>query len=108
VSAGDPNASDPFDPVIDWVGFAQDTFDGLGTHSALCGAVAAVTETLRAELAAATAALRDEVAAATAALRGELAAVTEALRSHTHVYLTGRGAGHNDVRATTGPATIPE
>ena len=30
VEAGDPNATDPFDPSVEWVGFATDTFDGLG------------------------------------------------------------------------------
>jgi predicted extracellular nuclease/methionine-rich copper-binding protein CopC len=33
VSAGDTNGSDPFDPAVEWDGFATDTFDGLGTHS---------------------------------------------------------------------------
>jgi hypothetical protein len=42
ISAGDTNASDPFDPsldtngdgLFDWVPFAVDTFDGLGAHGA--------------------------------------------------------------------------
>jgi predicted extracellular nuclease len=75
VSAGDPDGTDPFNPAIEWVGFAQDTFNGLGAHSALCG---------------------------------DLAALIEALRNHTHTYLTGKGAGHNNTEATTGTATIPE
>ncbi len=28
---GDPNAADSFDPAVDWDGFAQDTFAGLGS-----------------------------------------------------------------------------
>ncbi|MEO5563650.1 MAG: ExeM/NucH family extracellular endonuclease [Chitinophagaceae bacterium] len=34
--SGDVNASDVFDPSIEWDGFAQDTFDGLGSHSSSC------------------------------------------------------------------------
>ena len=34
VDAGDPNGSDAFDPAVDWDGFATDTFDGLGSHTA--------------------------------------------------------------------------
>jgi hypothetical protein len=33
VFGGDTNGSDPFDPSAEWNGFAQDTFDGLGTHA---------------------------------------------------------------------------
>ena len=33
VEVGDANGSDPFDPAVEWDGFATDTFDGLGTHS---------------------------------------------------------------------------
>lgn len=33
IEAGDPNGSDPFDPVQEWDGFATNTFDGLGSHS---------------------------------------------------------------------------
>lgn len=29
---GDPNGADPFDPSIEWDGFAVNTFDGLGSH----------------------------------------------------------------------------
>ncbi|HET8774693.1 MAG TPA: lamin tail domain-containing protein [Thermoanaerobaculia bacterium] len=32
VLTGDPNGSDPFDPSIEWDGFATDTFGGLGSH----------------------------------------------------------------------------
>lgn len=37
VCAGDPDAGNPFDPALEWDGFATDTFDGLGAHSANCG-----------------------------------------------------------------------
>ena len=37
VCAGDANGSDAFDPAGEWDGFATDTFDGLGSHSASCG-----------------------------------------------------------------------
>ena len=33
-----PTASDAFDPSIEWDGFATDTFDGLGAHTATCAA----------------------------------------------------------------------
>lgn len=33
VIAGDTNESDAFDPTIEWDGFDQDTFDGLGSHT---------------------------------------------------------------------------
>jgi hypothetical protein len=33
VLAGDPDGSDLFNPSAEWLGFAQDTFDGLGTHA---------------------------------------------------------------------------
>lgn len=33
VFAGDSNASDAFNPSLEWVGFATDTFDGLGAHA---------------------------------------------------------------------------
>ncbi|WP_353509444.1 ExeM/NucH family extracellular endonuclease [Intrasporangium sp.] len=33
VTAGDANATDLFDPSAQWIGFATDTFDGLGRHS---------------------------------------------------------------------------
>ena len=34
VSAGDTEGGDVFDPSVEWDGFAQDTFDGLGSHEA--------------------------------------------------------------------------
>ncbi|HSJ00439.1 MAG TPA: lamin tail domain-containing protein, partial [Patescibacteria group bacterium] len=39
VCAGDPNTADAFDPSVEWDGFATDTFDGLGAHTATCGDV---------------------------------------------------------------------
>lgn len=36
VCAGDTNPDDEFDPALEWEGFAQDTFDGLGSHTASC------------------------------------------------------------------------
>ncbi|GAB4198195.1 MAG: hypothetical protein Tsb002_32960 [Wenzhouxiangellaceae bacterium] len=37
VCLGDDNGSDPFDPSIEWSGFPQDDFSGLGSHTATCG-----------------------------------------------------------------------
>ena len=37
--AGDANGGDLFDPTVDWAGFAVDTVDGLGSHTASCSAV---------------------------------------------------------------------
>lgn len=36
VGTGDPNGSNPFDPAAQWDGYARDTFDGLGAHTATC------------------------------------------------------------------------
>ncbi|HKP07577.1 MAG TPA: ExeM/NucH family extracellular endonuclease [Microbacterium sp.] len=36
ICVGDTNAADAFDPSAGWIGFAQDAFDGLGTHDADC------------------------------------------------------------------------
>ncbi|MCL4807125.1 MAG: Ig-like domain-containing protein, partial [Thermoanaerobaculia bacterium] len=36
VCAGDTDGSDAFNPATEWDGFAQDTFDGLGSHSVSC------------------------------------------------------------------------
>jgi predicted extracellular nuclease len=33
VTDGDTDGSDPFDPALEWVGFAQNTFDGLGSRT---------------------------------------------------------------------------
>ncbi len=37
VCTGDADGSDAFDPTIEWDGFAQNTFDGIGSHTANCG-----------------------------------------------------------------------
>ena len=37
VCAGDTNPSDAFDPTVQWDGYANGTYDGLGTHSTSCG-----------------------------------------------------------------------
>jgi predicted extracellular nuclease len=34
IVAGDPNGSNAFDPVFEWIGFATNTFGGLGCHTA--------------------------------------------------------------------------
>ena len=44
VCAGDTNAEDAFDASLEWVTFAQDTFDGLGSHTAVCGGGSSATE----------------------------------------------------------------
>lgn len=41
VCAGDPIGNDAFDPSVEWDGYAIDTFDGLGAHTATCGGVVA-------------------------------------------------------------------
>jgi predicted extracellular nuclease len=40
ICAGDTNELDAFDPALEWDGFAIDTFDGLGSHTADCSAAA--------------------------------------------------------------------
>jgi uncharacterized protein len=40
VCAGDTNPADAFDPATEWTGFANDTFAGLGAHTASCSAAA--------------------------------------------------------------------
>ena len=37
VCTGDTNSTDAFSPAVEWDGFATDTFNGLGSHTALCG-----------------------------------------------------------------------
>ena len=37
ICAGDTNADDAFDASVEWTTFANNTFDGLGTHSTVCG-----------------------------------------------------------------------
>lgn len=44
VCAGDTNPDDAFDASTEWVTFAQDTFDGLGSHTANCGGGSTATE----------------------------------------------------------------
>lgn len=39
ICTGDPDGSNAFDPTPEWVGFATDTFDGLGAHTANCGVI---------------------------------------------------------------------
>ncbi len=36
VCAGDTDETDAFDPAVEWDGFANNTIDGLGTHTATC------------------------------------------------------------------------
>ncbi len=43
VCQGDTNTGDVFDPSVEWVGYPQDTFDGIGTHTVSCGAAAGLT-----------------------------------------------------------------
>jgi predicted extracellular nuclease len=40
VCVGDMVGSDPFDPILYWVGFPTNTFDGLGWHDHNCGPTA--------------------------------------------------------------------
>lgn len=50
ICQGDTNATDVFDPSIEWDGFATDTFGGLGSHSATCGdAAPSVASTIPAD-----------------------------------------------------------
>ena len=37
VCGGDSNETDAFNPAVEWIGFPQDTFTGLGSHTANCG-----------------------------------------------------------------------
>ena len=37
ICEGDEDETDAFDPSIEWDGYAENTFDGLGTHIANCG-----------------------------------------------------------------------
>ena len=92
VCAGDPNGTDPFDPSIEWLGFAEDTFDGLGAHSAPCIDVVALAQQI------------ELLKARVEQLEGDVAA----LNNHTHTYLTGKGEGHNNTKATTGPPIAAE
>jgi hypothetical protein len=44
ICTGDPVGSDAFDPAIEWTGYAQNTFDGLGAHSASCARNVTINE----------------------------------------------------------------
>lgn len=44
VCGGDANGSDAFDPSVEWEGFAQDTFGGLGSHTVNCSIADAAPE----------------------------------------------------------------
>ncbi len=35
ITTGDTNGADAFDPSLEWDGYAQDTFDGLGSHTVI-------------------------------------------------------------------------
>ncbi|PWB68609.1 MAG: endonuclease/exonuclease/phosphatase [Anaerolineales bacterium] len=41
ICGGDTDGSNAFDPSVEWDGYATNTFDGLGAHTANCGAAAA-------------------------------------------------------------------
>lgn len=45
VCQGDPNGTDAFDPSIEWDPYANDTFDGLGSHTSNCGPTPASSST---------------------------------------------------------------
>ena len=49
ICSGDTNPADAFDPSVEWDGFAQNTADGLGSHSVSCAA-ATFPELLLSEL----------------------------------------------------------
>ena len=49
VCAGETNADDAFDASVEWITFAQDTFDGLGSHTADCGGGSAATDLFMSE-----------------------------------------------------------
>ncbi len=36
ITAGDTNGADAFNPALEWDGFANDTFNGIGSHSSAC------------------------------------------------------------------------
>ncbi|MBN1265535.1 MAG: lamin tail domain-containing protein, partial [Anaerolineales bacterium] len=40
ICSGDTNETDAFDPALEWVAFPEDTFDGLGAHTADCNGAA--------------------------------------------------------------------
>ena len=49
VCAGDTNPDDAFDASVEWVTFAQNTFDGLGSHTANCGGGSTATDVFMSE-----------------------------------------------------------
>ena len=49
VCAGDTNPDDAFDASVEWDTFAQNTFDGLGSHTANCGGTTTVTDLFMSE-----------------------------------------------------------
>lgn len=46
IEAGDANAGDPFDPAVEWDGFATDDFAGLGAHVVSTDAAPQVSSTV--------------------------------------------------------------
>ncbi|MEB3355309.1 MAG: ExeM/NucH family extracellular endonuclease [Synechococcales bacterium] len=48
IAAGDTNPDDAFDPAVEWDGFAQNTFDGLGSHTFSGGGGGGTTVTIAA------------------------------------------------------------
>lgn len=46
VCAGDADGYNAFDPAVEWDGYATDTVDGLGAHTASCGGVVDLPPTL--------------------------------------------------------------
>ena len=50
ICQGDPNDTDVFDPAAEWIGFPQNAFDGLGSHSVDCAAGPVVPDLLLTEL----------------------------------------------------------
>ena len=54
ICAGDTNAEDAFDASVEWVIFPQNTFDGLGSHTANCGGGGGPTDPVINEFSAST------------------------------------------------------
>ncbi len=67
ICQGDTNASDSFNPAVEWDGFAQDDSAGLGAHVATCGPAVTPTPTETAVGATATATATTPIATATIA-----------------------------------------
>jgi predicted extracellular nuclease len=49
VCTGDTNPNDAFDASLEWVAFANNTFDGLGNHTSTCGGGSTVTDIFMSE-----------------------------------------------------------